>query len=688
MQHILIVDDKAINLYYAEEVLKPYYKLAMAKSGQIALNFLSHTTPDLILLDINMPDMNGYVVYEKIRADEKNREVPIIFLTAATDRESEIRGFHLGAADYIKKPFEPEAMLSRIRKVLEYDALRHRLQDELEKKTQEIERITLQSFITVANTIDAKDPYTKNHSRHTAYYAECLARKLGWERQDITNLYYIALLHDIGKMGIPDHLLNKAGRLTDEEYEVVKQHVQIGEDILKDITLLHNASAIVLYHHEHFDGSGYPSGLKGAEIPLSARIIALADSYDAMLSDRSFRNSMPINHIKMELLRCSGKQFDPYLVQLLLELIDEGMVYPEEQDTSDGQGARNLAQEGNILLQKIVLEYTEEIKNGAQKDALTGLWNRSYTENHINNFLRRKNCAGALFMLDLDNFKAINDSFGHQEGDQLLIDFAKTIRECVRKEDVICRLGGDEFMIFLKDIQARDKIGEKAELMLRNFRKYLSGPENYGSVSLSIGIAIAPEDGADFSALYQSADKALYFVKQNGKDFYHFFREERYYIGEKKRQDIQVDLAYLKEAFEEKQEINGAYQVSYDGFKRIYQFLQRILLRTKRSVQIVLFTLVDEQGDAPSQELLSTAIDDLGRAIATSLRCGDVATSYSDSQYLVILLDASQNDGRIVAERVLQRYLHMTSVPQVVLQFDLEEIEKQHKYMASIYDSN
>ena len=396
--------------------------------------------------------------------------------------------------------------------------------------------------------------------------------------------------------------------------------------------------------------------MSGTNIPLASRIITLADSYDAMTSDRNYRTALGKEKIKQELEEGRGAQFDPQLVDILLELINEGLVYMDSWGMFEKNNTFNLAQEGNLLLQKIVVDYTEEVKGIAQRDALTGLWNRAYTETHINHFLREEENTGVLFMIDMDNFKTINDKFGHQEGDQLLVDFSKMVQECVRKDDIVCRLGGDEFMVFMKHLNDRQKIQERAETLLKKFRQYLNGIEEYNILSLSMGIAVAPVDGRDFTTLYQNADKALYYVKQNGKNCYHFISEDAYNSTSQVQKGKQIDLMHLKDVLEEKTPITGVYEVTYEDFKRIYQLLQRILLRSKRSVQMLLFTLNSTEDNKFSEEQTQTALNDLGKVIANSLRCGDIATNYSQSQYLVILMDAGLDDGFKVGERIVRNY--------------------------------
>lgn len=328
---ILVVDDTVINLKYASEVLEGKYKVIPAKSGEKALELLGKIIPDLILLDIEMPEMDGYETIQRIMANPKTAGVPVIFLTAHADKENELAGFKLGAVDFITKPFVPEITLARIATQIELSEYRNHLEKMVYKKTKEVEAISIQAIMAIANTVDAKDVYTRQHSMRVAKYSREIARRLGWQEEEVANLYNMALLHDIGKIGIPDAILNKPGRLTDEEFAVMKTHTTIGGEILKDITVIENVAGGALYHHERYDGHGYMHGLKGEDIPLFARIICIADSYDAMTSDRAYRKSLPMEVVRGELEKGRNTQFDNSLVDIMMQIIDEGIEFPDEE---------------------------------------------------------------------------------------------------------------------------------------------------------------------------------------------------------------------------------------------------------------------------------------------------------------------------------------------------------------------
>ena len=333
-EHILIVDDDSMNLRIAERMLEDSYQVECLKSGEEALKYLERKTPNLILLDLHMPQMDGFEVNKRIKESERLREIPVIFLTADHNRETEIRGFREGALDFIAKPFVADIMLQRIKRILELDRLQKNLQVEVEKQTrkaearrEKVERLSLQTMMTLAHTIDAKDKYTNGHSIRVAEYAREIAKRAGKSVQEQEEIYYVGLLHDIGKIGIPESIINKTTRLTDEEYMVIKSHTQIGVEILENMTEIPNLVIGAHWHHERYDGKGYPDNLKGEEIPEIARIIGVADAYDAMTSKRSYRDVLPQDVVKGEIEKGKNSQFDPSFADIMLAMIAEDTEY-------------------------------------------------------------------------------------------------------------------------------------------------------------------------------------------------------------------------------------------------------------------------------------------------------------------------------------------------------------------------
>lgn len=325
--NILVVDDDKISLKMARKILEEFFQVTCVESGKDALAYLQNYTPDLILIDIHMPEMDGFEVLQNIKINSQTKDIPVIFLSADTDSDTELNSFKAGVMDFIRKPFVPDIMLERINRILELDRLQQYLQDEVKKNELKVEKLSLQAMLSLAQTIDAKDKYTKGHSTRVAKYSKKLAMKLGLSEAEQDTIYFMGLLHDIGKIGIPDDIINKPQKLTDEEFAIIQKHPEIGHDILKNIAEIPNIEMGARWHHERMDGKGYPDGLKGEEIPRLVRIISVADAYDAMTSKRSYRDILPQSYIRNELEKGKNKQFDPEVAEAMIQLIDEDTEY-------------------------------------------------------------------------------------------------------------------------------------------------------------------------------------------------------------------------------------------------------------------------------------------------------------------------------------------------------------------------
>lgn len=332
---ILVVDDDVSNLKMASHILtEADMRVSCLKSGEEALKFLQCSRPDIILLDIHMTGMDGFDTMAAIREQDEMAAIPIIFLTADEDSETETRGLQSGAVDFIRKPFVPEVLLTRIRHTIDLMRLQTDLSEEVNKKTKEvveqqerIQRVFLQVVNALAGAIEAKDAYTNGHSSRVAHYSQKIAMQLGLPEDVQSDIYIIGLLHDVGKIGIPDSIINKPGKLTDEEYAVIKTHSALGAGILEKITEFPKLATGAKWHHERYDGKGYPDGIERETIPMEARIIAVADAYDAMSSKRSYRDVLPQSTVRAEIEKGKGTQFDPVFADAMLRLIDEDTEY-------------------------------------------------------------------------------------------------------------------------------------------------------------------------------------------------------------------------------------------------------------------------------------------------------------------------------------------------------------------------
>ena len=326
---VVIVDDDTVNLQRAGHILSQNGIRATAlTSGQALLDFMKENHPNLILLDYQMPDMDGFETLRKLRSQEGEvDEVPVIFLTGDDDEETEVRGLQLGAMDFIKKPFTPEVLLLRVRHSIELIRLQTNLSHAVDKKTEENEKLFIHVVQSLATAIDAKDTYTNGHSTRVATYSREIGKRYGYSTKQQSDLYIMGLLHDVGKIGIPDAVINKPGKLTEEEFNTIKGHPVMGARILESIQEMPSLATGARWHHERYGGHGYPDGLVGEAIPEEARIIAVADAYDAMSSRRSYRDVLSQEQVRSEIENGSGTQFDPKFADIMLQMIDEDVDY-------------------------------------------------------------------------------------------------------------------------------------------------------------------------------------------------------------------------------------------------------------------------------------------------------------------------------------------------------------------------
>ncbi len=326
---VVVVDDDTANLRMAGLILsRQHMRVTALKSGRALLEYIRSNSPDVILLDVRMPEMDGFETMRLLKQEmAPGQEIPVIFLTADDNAESEMKGLNLGAMDFIKKPFVPDVLTVRVKHIIQLSRLQRNLAEEVELKTQENENLSMRVVQTLAETIDAKDTYTNGHSGRVAEYARQIARRFGYPRNRQNEIYMIGLLHDVGKIGVPDSVINKPSHLTEEEYAQIKIHPVLGDKILKKIPERPKLAIGARWHHERYDGTGYPDGLIGENIPEEARIIAVADAYDAMTSRRSYRGILPQATVRSEIERGRGTQFDPVFADIMLEIIDEDTEY-------------------------------------------------------------------------------------------------------------------------------------------------------------------------------------------------------------------------------------------------------------------------------------------------------------------------------------------------------------------------
>ena len=303
---ILLVEDSDVLRQGLKSLLEQEnYEVITGANGVEALEKMEETTPDLILADILMPEMDGYELFEAVRGKSEWISIPFIFLTARRERRHILAGKRLGAEDYLLKPIAPEDLLTAIRARLgrSQQLLLAQLQESYEA-----------SLIMLANAIEVRDPYTRGHVERVMNYAQTIAEYLGWSVNEINTLRFGSILHDIGKFHISETILRKEGTLSDEEWIEIKRHPEMGVELVQGIHYLDSAVPVILSHHERWNGSGYPHGLQGENIPIMARIVAIADSFDAMTTERPYRKELTPEQAFNEVVSGSGTQYDPLMV--------------------------------------------------------------------------------------------------------------------------------------------------------------------------------------------------------------------------------------------------------------------------------------------------------------------------------------------------------------------------------------
>ena len=332
---VVVVDDDVVNLKMAGTILSKHgMRVTALKSGTALLDYVHDNQPDLILLDIKMPVLDGFETLERLKGSSDTAGIPVIFLTADENEASETRGLQLGAMDFIKKPFVPDVLVLRVKHTIELVRLQRNLAAEVDRKTRENKNLSLNIVKALAQAIDAKDAYTNGHSERVAEYSREIAKRYGYSEEQQDGIYMMGILHDVGKIGVPDAVINKPERLTDEEYDLIKQHPVLGENILKKIREMPKLSIGARWHHERYDGKGYPDGLVGTDILEEARIIAVADAYDAMTSRRSYRGILSQEHVRAEIEKGKGSQFDPVFADIMLQMISEDEGFTMQEGTN------------------------------------------------------------------------------------------------------------------------------------------------------------------------------------------------------------------------------------------------------------------------------------------------------------------------------------------------------------------
>lgn len=535
----------------------------------------------------------------------------------------------------------------------------------LDDKTKELQRMTFQTINTIANTIDAKDEYTKGHSYRVAQYSQMLARELGMSEDEVKNVHAVALLHDIGKIGVPDSILNKPGKLTDEEYAIMKKHPVIGAEILKDINILDGLDIGAKYHHERFDGRGYPEGLKENEIPYIAKIIGIADAYDAMSSNRVYRKRFSDEKILEEIEKCKGTQFDPDIADAFIRLLSEKRLNNLSPDIAeDAQKKESDAAEA--MFTDDLYDALEQKDN--EKSLLEKLGQPKNMEVTIVQEL--KNGDGCFFLIDLDNIGAVNEKYGFHRGDYYLLIIAQTLID-YKEKLYVSRVDGDEFMCYLPNVESIIDAEAYVMDLMNSLNTALKKHEKKEEITLSVGVSLSAVSGRDYKQLYIDADKALYHVKQAGKNGFYIYND----VNKIDNKNIsKQDLDNLVKIIREEYSYTGAFKVDYNEFEKVYEFVRNMGKRNAQTVQLILFTV--KPADDKSVDLYdrNNVMQYLENAIIETVRSVDVTTRYSSTQQLVMFINLNDDAVQMVVDRIMKEFYHMYDKGDMMLTYDIANL--------------
>lgn len=672
-RQILVVDDVELNRAILAELFQDSYEVLEAENGRQALELLEARHEDIliVLLDIIMPVMDGFEMLQNMARREWKEEIPVVLITSENSDNALLRGYELGVSDIINKPFNPNIVKRRVDNTIELylhkrhlEALVRQQVETLEKQALKLNRFNEFIIDTLSTVVEFRSCESGTHIRRVREITRLLLESLSFRypeyalpRGSIDKIVSAASMHDIGKIAIPDAVLNKPGRLTAEEFEIMKTHSLKGCELLQSINEGQDEEYyrfcydICRSHHERWDGSGYPDGLAGNNIPIWAQVVSLADVYDALTSERVYKGaythaqavSMILNgecgvfnprllnsflsvasrlengevgptlrervsipakpsrrgsslsartlwllererekyrvlselsgdivfnyDVKRDMLECSEKWYEVFgrditVPNVRRTLLRSSFIHEDDRpdvlrrlsgttpkqprcrmeirlmtsgggyewfdiyvnalwDADSGSRIGYLGKLTNINERKTEVNLWREQAN---TDPLTGLSNRKRIEEQITQALEEDRERGAAFLfIDVDDFKVVNDTLGHLFGDEVLRYVASAIRHKVRTTDIVGRVGGDEFVVFLRNIRSIDIISKKSEEICTAFRAKYSDATPHGGVSCSVGIALYPGDGECYEELMDKADQALYAAKKKGKNCFAFY---------------------------------------------------------------------------------------------------------------------------------------------------------------------
>lgn len=542
--------------------------------------------------------------------------------------------------------------------------------EQLDVQNKQIQRMSFQVIATIANIIDAKDEYTRGHSQRVSEYSYALAKELCMSEEAASNIRIIALLHDIGKLGVPDSVLNKPGKLTDAEYTLMKNHPVVGSEILKDIQLIAGMDIGAKYHHERYDGKGYPDGLKGEDIPYIARIIGIADAYDAMSSNRIYRKRFSDEKILEEFERCRGTQFDPVIADAFIRLLKEHRLFSISPDTTDTDIDICSTPGTDCSIEELQSSLESRSR---EKSVLDSLSDPKNIETAIVKKLKEHD--GCMLLIDMDNLGKINEKYGYHRGDYYLNIVADTlVNNCERL--IATRRYGGRFLGFVPEIDSISDAERTVIMLMNKLNTAISEHENNEKVTLSVGVSLSVVSGRDFNNLYLDADKALYHIKQQGKNGFYIYSD----TNKIENKNIsKQDLDNLVQIIQEEYSYTGAFKINYNEFEKIYEFVRNMGRRNAQTVQLILFTVSPNDERSFTMNSRETVMQYLENAIIETVRSVDVTTRYSSTQQLVMFINLDESAIHMVIERIMMDFYRMYDKNDVVLTYDVAKLDFDRK---------
>ena len=535
----------------------------------------------------------------------------------------------------------------------------------LEEKNRQNQQLTFQTIMTIVNTIDAKDQYTKGHSQRVFEYSAALAKELGLPQEQMEKIRYIALLHDIGKIGVPDNILNKPEKLTNEELSLMKMHTIVGGEILKDIESVQDLNVGAKYHHERYDGRGYPEGLKGDEIPYVARLICVADAYDAMAINHIYRKHLTEETILQEIEHCSATQFDPTMADAFLKIIKENRLQELSPELYSTTEKSNMA---NQVLQKLL----KNTGSFAEKDLdlLTGIYNKSHGEHLLELYLTNGN--GCLLLIDVDALQTVNGKHGLVRGDLYLKTVAHLL-DSVCDDKILYRGDSNEFVCFLCGTVSKEELDEIISVFYKRLEAQKTNDEILKSLNVSIGAVFTEFPKCSKEELMTKVSKALVAAKkkqQNGFFEYHFLYADNSKILSK------VGLDSLMSWLQDNVAYPAAFQINYPEFLQTIDEIKKVLHPKEQQMQLIMFTATITDEEAVTLEQKSEVMELLKKAIIPCLKNSDMTTRFSSSQQIVILIDTTKNNAETTANQIISNFYKMNQYKNFSIHYESGEFKK------------